>query len=241
MAGSPRYLKNHDVMAVSVQPEKEIRWDHFIKTRKGEGIKQASILRDYLMKKEEDWGWDFVSFSEIERFMKSNTGISRPRLTRLLKEMEQNQIIRKKIVIDPSLKSPNKERTFYQYQSEAEMEELTYEGYRKEYFHQLVQINELNHRLDSALNVINDYLLLQEYIKTYKMGAKWSTVFPALNNPEEYIKSLHPKEQYLIKMFLEKGVGKNYEEILIKCFEAGIESCYKNRHLGKNFPYIERK
>jgi len=243
MAGSPKYLNRQNMVEQISEgrPEKDIPWNLFIKSCKGKGVKQAKKLREILMRPEYAWGWDFIALADIEHEMGSEFKIENSRWIYLLKKMEKYQIIRKKIVKDSSLKTPKKERTYYQYSSDAETPTLTEEGYKKEYFHQIIEIQNLEHRLYAAMDVLNQHQLLKEYFKECNKGMKWITAFPALKNPEEYVKSLHPKMQYLTYELLKKGVADDLEELLIISFEKGVEVCYANRDKGKNFPIVVTK
>lgn len=246
MTGSPKYLvkPQNETGDPSELPEGETftRWGLFIKSRKGEGIQQAEELGRFLKSKETEIDWQWISLPDIERHMRESCGISHNRLLQLISDMEKLYLIRKKTVIDSSLRTPNKERTFYKFFLMAETSAKTFDDYKREFQELYIENLDLKRKLDSAMNVLNKHHLLQDYFNDY-LGERPRPDYPkeALDaDAAAYLSSLDPKARKLMEHLIQKGYGKNAYEVGRRAFEEFARD-YKKDPKALSFHMIVRK
>jgi len=226
MASSPKYLKkkkleNKDSEGSNQEAiEEDARVNLFIDSRKGQGKKQAGELWYFLWSKETELDWEWIPLAAIEKHMKESCSIPQNRLFQLLKEMEENHLIKKKIVIDSKLKTPNKERTYYKFHYMALNPVRTKEGYEKGYRKLYSENSELRRKIDSAMIVLNKHHLLQDYYQDY-FGER-----PRPDDPTNYsdltksvISFMGPKVQKGVQRLIDKGCAKDELDVIKRSLE----------------------
>jgi len=242
MAGSPKHLVKKKAGDIpSDIPEEDARWNLFIDSRKGEGKWQAVEIFNLLRTEETESDWKWIPFTIIEKHLKESHNVTKQRLIHLLNDMEQNHIIDKKIVIDSSLKTANKKRTFYKYDYRAENSIKTKKGYEKAWRELQYENSGLEQRYYSAMYVLNKHQLLNEYFKDY-FGER-----PRPDDPTDYhdiarslVLTMNTKHQKKVQRMIEKGYGKDESDVLLRCITEFIEA-YKKDPRSISGPLIEIK
>ncbi|MDD4136949.1 MAG: hypothetical protein PHT99_03525 [Methanoregula sp.] len=242
MAGSPKYLQNNEeTVVLPVHSEEDARWNLFIDSRKGEGKRQAIEILNLLKKEETEFEWLWVPLTTIEKHLQESCNIGSNRLFHLLKDMENNHIIRKKIEIDSKLKTPNKERTFYKFHFQALSWIKTKEGYENAYRELHHQNSDLQRRYNSAMYVLNKHQLLNEFFKDY-FGER-----PRSDDPTDYhdlarsvVLSMDPKFQKRVQWLIDMGYAKDEIDVVKKSLDEMKERMDKDPS-SLSGPLIVRK
>lgn len=155
------FIRTDEIKRATIDPDKEFGWIEFLKTRKGDGIKQSGQIRYILLMRVNDYEGGWIPLTEIEKCAISKCSISHERLLYLLDDMEKYHVVYKKKSL--SGEGPNRNRTFYQYNPLIEFRTLTSDGIKKEYSRLLNENWELSIRFFFAEMILKRHGLLQEY------------------------------------------------------------------------------
>jgi len=233
------------------KPHTETRLKLFFESRKGQGKDQFIELLHFILKNENEYEDGWVPFQIIKNhmdntFTKENPiwdslsdskrvnmqesgkggptipGKHQPALIRLLDNMKKFHLVDKKKEKDPSLKTPNQERTFYKSCGSAITDALTPIGLEKEYRRLYRAKAELSNNLGLALSIIDENGLREEYDariekrKAINEKRKLQThdeVFGEITNmtPEE-VQERKLKNESARKIYLAKDLEELKEE-----------------------------